>query len=37
VTDHRFTFEFWGIPTAELRRSMAEILYSSLTGKAAPK
>lgn len=37
VTAHRFTFEFWGIPTAELRRSMAEILYSSLTGRPAPK
>jgi hypothetical protein len=37
VTSHRFTFEFWGIPTAELRRSMADIVYSSLTGKALPK
>ncbi|MEY2398273.1 MAG: hypothetical protein QOJ00_1447 [Actinomycetota bacterium] len=37
VTAHRFTFEFWGIPTADLRRSMADILYSSLTGKARPK
>ena len=37
VTAHRFTFEFWGIPTAELRRSMAEILFSSLTGKTPPK
>ena len=37
VTAHRFTFEFWGIPTAELRRSMADVLYTSLTGKAAPK
>lgn len=37
VTSHRFTFEFWGIPTAELRWSMADIVYSSLTGKAPPK
>jgi AcrR family transcriptional regulator len=37
VTAHRFTYEFWGIPTAELRRSMAEILFTSLTGRAAPK
>ena len=37
VTAHRFTFEFWGVPTAELRRSMAEILFSSLTGKTPPK
>jgi AcrR family transcriptional regulator len=37
VTAHRFTFEFWGIPTAELRGSMAEVLYSGLTGRPAPK
>jgi AcrR family transcriptional regulator len=37
VTAHRFTFEFWGIQTAELRRSMADIVYTSLTGKAPPK
>ncbi|MBA2608307.1 MAG: TetR/AcrR family transcriptional regulator [Actinobacteria bacterium] len=37
VTAHRFTFEFWGIPTADLRRSMADVLYTSLTGKAAPR
>ena len=37
VTAHRFTYEFWGIPTAELRRTMADIVYTSLTGKTAPK
>lgn len=37
VTAHRFTYEFWGIRTADLRASMADIVYASLTGKAAPK
>jgi AcrR family transcriptional regulator len=37
VTAHRFTYEFWGIPTADLRGSMADIVYTSLTGKAPPK
>jgi AcrR family transcriptional regulator len=37
VTAHRFTYEFWGIPTADLRRSMADILFTSLTGRAGPK
>jgi hypothetical protein len=36
VTTHRFTYEFWGIRTAELRASMADIIYTSITGKAAP-
>jgi AcrR family transcriptional regulator len=37
VATHRYTYEFWGIPTAELRRSMADIVYTSLTGKMPPK
>jgi AcrR family transcriptional regulator len=37
VATHRYTYEFWGIPTAELRRSMADIVYTSLTGKVPPK
>ena len=37
VATHRYTYEFWGIPTAELRRSMADIVYTSLTGKLPPK
>jgi AcrR family transcriptional regulator len=36
VTTHRFTYEFWGIRTAELRASMADIIFTSITGKAAP-
>jgi AcrR family transcriptional regulator len=37
VAAHRFGFEFWGIRTGELRRSMAEIIYWSLTGQKPPK
>jgi AcrR family transcriptional regulator len=37
VATHRYTYEFWGIPTADLRRSMADIVYTSLTGKMPPK
>ena len=37
VATHRYTYEFCGIPTAELRRSMADIVYTSLTGKMPPK
>jgi AcrR family transcriptional regulator len=36
VTTHRFTYEFWGIRTAELRSSMADIIYTCLTGKTPP-
>ncbi|MEY2472534.1 MAG: hypothetical protein QOK28_1863 [Actinomycetota bacterium] len=36
VTTHRFTYEFWGIRTADLRASMADIIYTSVSGKAAP-
>ena len=36
VTTHRFTYEFWGIRTADLRASMADIIYTCLTGKAPP-
>lgn len=37
VATHRYTYEFWGIRTAELRRSMADIVFTSLTGKMPPK
>ena len=37
VATHRYTYEFWGIPTADLRRSMADIVYTSLSGKMPPK
>jgi AcrR family transcriptional regulator len=37
VATHRYTYEFWGIRTAELRHSMADIVYTSLSGKMPPK
>ena len=37
VATNRYTYEFWGIRTAELRASMADIVYTSLTGKVPPK
>jgi hypothetical protein len=37
VAAHQYGFEFWGIRTADFRRSMADIIYTSLTGKAAPR
>lgn len=37
VAAHRFGFEFWGIRTGELRRSMAEIIYWSLTGRSGKR
>ena len=37
VSAHRFGFEFWGIRTGELRRSMAEIIFWSVTGQRRPK
>jgi AcrR family transcriptional regulator len=36
VSAHRFGFEFWGIRTADVRRSMADIIFWSVTGKRAP-
>ncbi|HVV35909.1 MAG TPA: TetR family transcriptional regulator [Acidimicrobiales bacterium] len=36
VTTHRYTYEFWGIQTADLRASMADIIFTSLTGKLPP-
>jgi AcrR family transcriptional regulator len=36
VATHRYTYEFWGIRTADLRASMADIIYSSVTAKAPP-
>jgi AcrR family transcriptional regulator len=36
VTTHRYTYEFWGIRTAELRASMADIIYTAITGKTPP-
>jgi AcrR family transcriptional regulator len=36
VAAHRFGFEFWGMRTADLRTSMARILYSSVTGQKPP-
>lgn len=36
VAMHRFGFEFWGIRTDDLRRSMARIVYSTVTGQRPP-
>ena len=36
VATHRYTYEFWGIRTADLRASMADIIFSSVTAKVAP-
>lgn len=37
VASHRYGFEFYGIRTAELERSMAHILYTTVTGQKPPK
>lgn len=36
VAAHRFGFEFWGIRTDDLERSMARIVYTTITGKSPP-
>jgi AcrR family transcriptional regulator len=36
VAAHRYGFEFWGIRTDDLERSMARIIYSTLTGQKPP-
>lgn len=36
VSAHRYGFEFWGVRTADLRRSMARITYWSVTGQRPP-
>ena len=33
VAQHRYGFEFWGIRLDDIRKSLARILYSGLTGK----
>ena len=37
VASHRYGFEVYGIRTAELERSMARILYTTVTGSKPPK
>jgi len=37
VAAHRYGFEFYGIRTDELQRSMAQILYTTVTGAKPPK
>ena len=37
VAQHRYGFEFWGIRLDDIRKSLARILYSGLTGKRAPE
>jgi len=37
VASHRYGFEFYGIRTPELERSMAHILYTTVTGQKPPK
>ena len=36
VAAHRYGFEFWGIRTADLRRSMARTIFWSVTGQKPP-
>lgn len=36
VSAHRYGFEFWGIRTDDLRRSMARIVYTTVTGQKPP-
>ncbi|MCU1375137.1 MAG: TetR family transcriptional regulator [Actinomycetia bacterium] len=36
VASHRYGFEFWGIRTDEARRSMAHLIYWSVTGQRPP-
>jgi AcrR family transcriptional regulator len=35
VASHRYGFEFWGIRTEQMRRSMAHIVQSSVSGRGA--
>ena len=37
VSSHRYGFEFWGIRTSELRRSMAHLIYWAITGQKPPR
>jgi AcrR family transcriptional regulator len=36
VASHRYGFEFWGIRTSDVRRSMAHLLFWSVTGQRPP-
>lgn len=36
VAQHRYGFEFWGIRSSDMRRSLARVLYVGLTGKRSP-
>jgi AcrR family transcriptional regulator len=36
VSAHRYGFEFWGVRTADLRTSMARIIYTAVSGQKAP-
>lgn len=36
VAAHRYGFEFWGIRTDDLQRSMARIVYTTITGQKPP-
>ena len=36
VASHRYGFEFWGIRTGDARRSMAHLVYWSVTGQRPP-
>ncbi len=36
VAAHRYGFEFWGIKTDDMRRSVTTILFSGVTGRPAP-
>ena len=36
VAGHRYGFEFWGIRTDDTRRSMARIVYTTVTGQKPP-
>ena len=36
VAAHRLGFEFWGVRTADLRTTMARIIYWSVTGAKPP-
>ena len=36
VSSHRYGFEFWGIRTDDTRRSMARIVFTTVTGLKPP-
>jgi hypothetical protein len=36
VADHRYGFESYGIRTADVRESMARILFTTVTGRRPP-